>query len=286
MFELAKTQTLYVEKKVDFGYYLVSEGDKDSKTVGADMHVLLPGKLAPEGLKTGDPLEVFVYLDSKDRPVATTLKPAVTLHGTAVLKVKEVSKIGAFLDWGLEKDLFLPFAEQTKRVQKGEEVLVAVYLDKSGRISSTMNVYPYLSSDSPYRKNDSVIGRIYETSRNFGVFVAVDDKFQGLIPAKDVHEEFVIGSTVTARVTGVRSDGKLNLSLKEKAYLEIDNDAAKILSLLDSYSGVLPFSEKATPEVIARETGMSKNEFKRAVGRLYKERKIEISDEGKIRLIR
>ena len=286
MFELAKTQTLYVEKKVDFGYYLVSESDKGLKTVGADMHVLLPGKLAPEGLKPGDPVEVFVYLDSKDRPVATTLKPALTLHETAVLKVREVSKIGAFLDWGLEKDLFLPFAEQTKRVRKGEEVLVAAYLDKSGRISSTMNVYPYLSSDSPYQKNDTVTGRVYETSRNFGVFVAVDDRYQGLIPQKEIHESLEIGAVITARVTGVRSDGKLNLSLHNKAYLEIDGDAAKILSLLDSYSGVLPFSEKATPEVIARETGMSKNEFKRAVGRLYKERKIEISEEGKIRLIR
>ena len=117
------------------------------------------------------------------------------------------------------------------------------------------------------------------------MFVAVDDKYQGLIPKKDIHEPLEIGSVIKARVTGVRSDGKLNLSIKEKAYLEIDKDAEKILSLLDSYSGVLPFTEKATPEVIARETGMSKNEFKRAVGRLYKERKISISEEGKIRLI-
>ncbi len=285
MFELAKKQTLYVEKKVEFGYYLVPEGLKDNKKVSGSEHVLLPGRLAPEGIKSGDPIEVFVYLDSKDRPVATTLTPAVMLHETAVLKIKDVSRVGAFLDWGLEKDLFLPYAEQTRPVAKGEKVLVAVYLDKSGRISSTMNVYPYLSSDSPYQKNDTVTGRVYETSRNFGVFVAVDDRYQGLIPQKEIHESLEIGAVITARVTGVRSDGKLNLSLHNKAYLEIDGDAAKILSLLDSYSGVLPFSEKATPEVIARETGMSKNEFKRAVGRLYKERKILISDDGKIRLV-
>lgn len=285
MFELAKIQTLYVEKKVEFGYYLVPEELKDKNVPASNEHVLLPGKFAPEDCKRGDAIEVFVYLDSQDRPVATTVKPAVTLHETAVLKVNDVSKIGAFLDWGLEKDLFLPFAEQTRPVKKGEEALVGVYLDKSGRISSTMNVYPYLSCNSPYKKNDTVTGRIYETSKNFGVFVAVDDKFQGLIPKKEIHGPVEIGAVVTARVTEVRSDGKLNLSLHEKSYLEIDKNAETILSLLESYSGVLPFTEKATPEVIARETGLSKNDFKKAVGRLYKERKIEISEEGKIRLV-
>ncbi len=282
MFQLAKTQTLYVEKEVEFGFYLVSE-DLLGRKAGNDEHVLLPGKLAPEGLKKGDPVSVFVYLDSQDRPVATTAKPAIELHQTGVLRVKEVGKIGAFLDWGLEKDLFLPFAEQTKRVSAGDEVLVAVYLDKSHRIASTMNVYHYLSCDSPYHKNDRVTGTIYETSGNFGVFVAVDNRFQGLIPRHDAAGVPEIGSTVSARIVNVRPDGKLTLSIHEKAYLEIDKDAQKILELLDSYSGVLPFSEKASPEVIARETGMSKNEFKRAVGRLYKERKVEITDEGKIR---
>ncbi len=282
MYQLAKTQTLYVEKEVEFGFYLVSE-DLLGRKAGNDEHVLLPGKFAPEGLKKGDPVSVFVYLDSQDRPVATTAKPAIELHQTGVLRVKEVGKIGAFLDWGLEKDLFLPFAEQTKRVSAGDEVLVAVYLDKSHRIASTMNVYHYLSCDSPYHKNDRVTGTIYETSGNFGVFVAVDNRFQGLIPRHDAAGVPEIGSTVSARIVNVRPDGKLTLSIHEKAYLEIDKDAQKILELLDSYSGVLPFSEKASPEVIARETGMSKNEFKRAVGRLYKERKVEITDEGKIR---
>ncbi|MCR5279545.1 MAG: S1 RNA-binding domain-containing protein [Lachnospiraceae bacterium] len=283
MFELAKTQTLYVEKKVEFGYYLVSEDLRQKKVPASNEHVLLPGKLAPRALSAGEAVEVFVYLDSQDRPVATTAHPYVELHQTALLTVNDVSKVGAFLNWGLEKDLFLPFAEQTKPVKKGEEVLVGVYLDKSGRISSTMNVYPYLSSESPYKKGDTVTGRIYETSRNFGVFVAVDNKFQGLIPSKEVHGPVEIGSKINARITGVRSDGKLNLSVHEKSYLEIDKNAEAIMDLLDSYSGVLPFTEKATPEVIARETGLSKNDFKKAVGRLYKERKVTISEDGKIR---
>ncbi len=284
MFELAKKQTLYIEKKVEFGYYLVPEELKEKKVPASNEHVLLPGKYAPKDAKRGDAVEVFVYLDSKDRPVATTVTPLLQLHEVGRLTVKEVAKIGTFLDWGLEKDLLLPFAEQTRPVKKGEEILVTIYLDKSSRICSTMNVYPYLSSDSPYKKNDTVEGTIYETGRDFGVFVAVDDKYQGLIPKKEVTGPVEIGAKVTVRVTEVRSDGKLNLSLHKPAYLEMDTDAEKILDLIKSYDGVLPFTEKASPEVIARETGMSKNEFKRAVGRLYKERKITISDEGKIRL--
>ena len=284
MFNLAKTQTLYVEKKVEFGLYLVPEELKDKKVPASNEHVLLPGKYAPKDAKRGDAIEVFVYLDSNDRPVATVLKPALELNEVGFLEVKDVAKIGAFLDWGLEKDLFLPFAEQTRPVKKGESVLVATYLDKSGRICSTMNVYPYLSSDSPYKKGDIVQGTIYETGRDFGVFVAVDDKYQGLIPKREIKGPVEIGAKVSVRVTEVRNDGKLNLSLHELAYLEIDKDAEKILDLINSYDGVLPFTEKASPEVIARETGMSKNEFKRAVGRLYKERKIVITDEGKIKL--
>ena len=285
MFDLAKKQTLYTEKLVEFGAYLVSEELKDKKVPAKDEHVLLPKKYLPEGLKKGDAVEVYVYLDSSDRPVASTIAPKLLLHEVGRLTVKDVSNVGAFLDWGLEKDLFLPFKEQTKKVAPGDEVLVAVYLDKSGRIACTMNVYKYLSSDSPYKKDSRVKGTVYETSDNFGVFVAVDDKFQGLIPKKEVYGHHIeIGDEITARVTSVREDGKLNLSIRDKAYEQIGKDSEKLLQIINSYDGALPFTEKATPEVILRETGMSKNEFKRALGALYKERKIEISDEGKVRL--
>lgn len=283
MFELAKTQMLYMEKQVEFGVYLVPEVLKDKKVPAANEHVLLPKKQVPTGLKRGDSIEVFVYLDSSDRMIATTNIPKLCFHEVGRLKVKEVGKIGAFLDWGLEKDLLLPFAEQTKRVATGDEVLVAVYLDKSGRICSTMNVYPYLSSESPYKKDDKVTGTAYEKSDNFGVFVAIDDKYQGLIPKNELYGQVELGDTVEARVAGVRPDGKINLSIREKAHLAIESNADRLLSIIASYNGVLPFSEHATPEVIKRETGMSKNEFKKAVGNLYKNRKIEISPEGKIK---
>lgn len=285
MFNLAQRQTLYMEKQVEFGVYLVPEELKDKKVPAANEHVLLPKKQVPEGLKRGDSIEVFIYLDSADRMIATTSEALISLHKVARLTVKEVGKIGAFLDWGLEKDLLLPFKEQTKKVEASDEVLVACYLDKSHRICSTMNVYHYLESNAPYKKDDKVKGTVYQTSDNFGTFVAIDDKYQGLIPKKELYGKVEIGETIEARVINVREDGKVNLSIRDKAYAIIASDADKLLEIIKSYDGVLPFSEKASPEVITRETGMSKNEFKKAVGYLYKNRKISLSDEGKIRLL-
>lgn len=285
MFKIAEIQTLYVEKTVEYGAYLVEEENKDVPVPGKDQHVLLPKKQVPEGVKRGQAIEVFIYRDSDDRIIATTTIPKVTLHKVARLTVSDVGKIGAFLDWGLEKDLLLPFAEQTKRVSKGEEVLVAVYLDKSNRIAATMNVYPYLEVNSTYKKDSQVSGTVYEMSDNFGAFVAIDDLYQGLIPKRELYGKVEIGDQVTARVSKVREDGKLDLSIREKAYIQIESDAKQVLDIISSYNGVLPFSEKADAEVIKRETGMSKNQFKKAVGNLYKNRLIEITPEGKIRLV-
>jgi len=285
MFNLAKKQTLYVEKLVEFGAYLVPEELKDKKVPAANEHVLLPKKQVPAGASRGDALEVFIYLDSSDRLIATTTVPKLSLGEVGRLSVKDVTKIGAFLDWGLEKDLLLPFKEQTKKAEVGDEVLVAVYLDKSGRICSTMNVYPYLSTTDKYKKNDRVTGTVYQTSDNFGVFVAIDDMYQGLIPKREVYGKCEIGSTIEARVINVREDGKIDLSIREKSYVQAEADSKKLLELIKSYDGVLPFTEKASPEVIKRETGMSKNEFKKAVGHLYKNRMIEITFDGKIKLV-
>ncbi|MDF2484480.1 MAG: hypothetical protein K0R46_648, partial [Herbinix sp.] len=156
MIELGKYQTLEVVKKTDFGFYLSAEG-KDSKHT-----ILLPIKEVPEGTVTGDELEVFLYKDSEDREIATTKKVPVTLGGLAVLKVKEVSTVGAFLDWGLMKDLLLPYKEQSRKVEEGDQVLISLYLDKSKRLCATMKVYDVLLKDSPYKKDDFVTGIIYD----------------------------------------------------------------------------------------------------------------------------
>ena len=271
MITLGKRQELEVVREKEFGVYL---GEKKNDTAA----VLLPRKQVPEGTKLGDKLTVFIYKDSEDRLIATVAEPKLEVGGTAVLKVKEVAKIGAFLDMGLEKDLLLPFKEQNHKVRAGEECLVALYVDKSGRLAATMKVYPYLSSDAPYQKDAWVTARVYEINENLGVFVAVDDKYFGLIPIKEVYAKCQPGEVVRARVTKVREDGKLDLSLREKAYLQMNSDVEAILKVIDEFDGVLPFNDRVSPEVIKREFHLSKNAFKRAVGHLLKEGKIEITE--------
>ena len=269
--QLGKTQPLTIVKKVDFGVYLAAPEAPEER-------VLLPAKQVPEGAQTGDELEVFLYKDSKDRLIATTAEPKIHLGEAARLQVKEVTKIGAFLDWGLEKDILLPFKQQTRKVREGEDWLVALYIDKSDRLCATMNVYEYLEKDSPYKKDDHVTGTIYQISERFGVFVAVDNRYSALIPQKEAAGHYTIGDQITARVTGVKEDGKLDLSTREKAYLQIDEDAEAVMLAIEEFSGVLPFTDKASPEVIKREMGLSKNAFKRAVGHLLKEGRIEITE--------
>lgn len=272
MIRLGEIQELVIVKRVEFGVYLATSFED-----AAD-HVLLPIKQLPEGADVGDKLKVFIYRDSKDRMIATVRTPKLLMGQVAELTVAQVGKFGAFLDWGLEKDLFLPFKEQRGRVKAGDSVLVSLYTDKSNRLCATMNVYNNLRTDSPYQAEDRVKGRVYEMSENFGAFVAVDNIYSGLIPKKELYGRVEPGTDVEARVINVREDGKLDLSVREKAYLQMDADAEKILQLLDSYEGSLPFNDKADPEVIKHETGMSKNEFKRAVGRLLKQGKITIGE--------
>lgn len=272
MMRLGEYQRLKVIKKVEFGVYL-AEKEED------ELRVLLPEKQVPQGTTIGSEIEVFLYKDSKDRLIATTAKPALTLGKIAALRVLEVGKIGAFLDWGLEKDLFLPYKEMTTKVQPDDEILVTLYIDKSKRLCASMKkLYDLLSTDAPYKKGDVVTGRVYEFSDNFGTFVAVDDKYSAMIPSYEDCRMLHIGDEIEAKVLNVKPDGKLDITLREKAYIQMDADAEKILELLDSYAGVLPFTEKASPEVIKRETGLSKNAFKRAIGHLYKEHRIELSD--------
>lgn len=242
-------------------------------------HVLLPRNQVPEGANVGDVLDVFLYKDSEDRLIATCKEPKLTLHQVGYLSVKEVGRIGAFMDWGLDKDLLLPFHEQPReRVQKGQLCLCAVYLDKSQRLCATMNVYPYLRTDSPYHTGDEVEGTVYQTSDNFGTFVAVDDTYSALIPKKELVRDLAVGSRIRARVTAVKPDGKLNLSIREKSYTQMGTDAEVILSAMQDGGGKLDFTDKAAPELIREKMHMSKNEFKRAVGHLLKEGKIVIRE--------
>lgn len=278
MIELGKKQILTIIKKVDFGVYLADV------TEDAQEKVLLPAKQVPEDAEVNDNLTVFVYRDSKDRLIATTKTPMLEVGQVAFLTVNQVGKFGAFLDWGLEKDLLLPFKEQTTPVQTGDQCLVYLYIDKSNRLCASMKVYHYLRTDSPYKKDDKVEGIVYEISSNFGVFVAVDNCYSALIPKSEPAEGIKVGDKICARITEVKEDGKLSLSVREKAYIQMNADAEKLLALIEKEGGELPFSDKADPELIREKTGMSKNEFKRAAGNLYKQRLILI-EKGRIRKV-
>lgn len=260
-----------VVKKVEFGVYLAQRQGEQEK-------VLLPAKQVPQNVEIGDRISVFLYKDSKDRLISTTAKPHLQLGEVAELTVAQTGKFGAFLDWGLEKDLFLPFKEQTKKVQEGERFPVALYVDKSSRLCATMKLYHYLRTDSPYKKDDQVSGYLYEISRQFGAFVAVDNRYLALIPPREMYGTVQVGDRVEARVTRVLEDGKLDLSIRQKAYVQIQADAKKVLEIMERHGGALPFTDKADPEIIRERTQMSKNEFKRAVGSLLKAGKIEITE--------
>ncbi len=270
MIELGRKQVLKVLRMKDFGGYLGEEGSEKS--------ILLPKKQLPEDCQVGDEIEVFVYKDSQDRWICTTNSPKICLGQLAVLEVAEVGKIGAFLNWGLEKDLLLPYKEQTIPVKKGDSCLVALYIDKSERLCATMKIYDYLSADSSYQVEDTVTGTVYRVNPEYGAFVAVDNRYYGMIPQKELYTKVRTGETVTAKVARVRQDGKLDLRLRERAYLQMDEDAALILEALRAYDGVLPFGEKADAQVIKEQLHISKSAFKRAIGRLMKEGKVKTGD--------
>ncbi|MBS4536554.1 S1 RNA-binding domain-containing protein [Clostridium sp. D2Q-14] len=278
MIKLGKIQELIVDRLAPQGVYLKSIKDENNETV------LLPLKEVNRGVEIGDRIEVFVYRDSNDRVISTTKRPKLTLGDIGFLEVVDITKIGSFMDWGLEKDLFLPFREQRGRLKKGREYLVGVYIDKSDRLCATMNVYDMLDINSTYKENDKVEGMVYNINPDMGVFVAIDKKYHGLIPKQKVFRYFKLGEKIEARVVKVRSDGKLELSIRKKAYKQMDVDADEIISKLKSNGGVLMLNDKSSPDLIKKQLQMSKGAFKRAIGRLLKENKIEFV-EGGIKLI-
>lgn len=271
MIEIGKYQELEIGRRSDYGLYLEDEEGEE---------VLLPNRFVDETMKIGMVMKVFIYLDSEDRLTATTQKPYITRDRIGFLNVKEVNQVGAFLDWGLDKDLLLPYREQRKPAEKGKRYLVGIYLDKSERLCATMKIYNILKSHAPYEKDDVVRGIVYQESEDLGLLIAVDGKYHGLVQKKDVISSYVIGDEVEARVASVRVDGKLNLSLAKKAHLAIDDDSELILAKLIEADGFLPYNDKSNPEAIKREFKMSKNAFKRAVGKLFKSRQIIFENDG------
>ena len=275
MIELGEVQELLLKRIKSSGAFLGIEGVEDPEE-----DVLLPGKELEESDKPGDKIKVFIYKDHSSRLIATKTIPYVTLGTIAHLEVKEITKIGAFVNWGLEKDLFLPFKEQTVKLDRGRKYLMALYIDRSERLCATMKIRDYLRQDSPYKENDWITGTIYNIVNDIGAFIAVDDQYEALLPKEECKGVLSIGESVSARVSSVKEDGRLNLSIKERGFMEIDTDATMIYEILTENDGFMPVNDKSDPDEIRNLFSISKASFKRAVGRLLKNGKIEFYKNG------
>jgi len=277
MIEYGKMQELKVVKTSQNWYILNAKNDTQNS-------VLLPISLAPKDIRIGDKIEVFVYRDTKERIMASIKKPRLVLGETAALTVVDTTEFGAFLDWGLEKDLLLPLKEQVGEVKKGGTYLVGLALNNSHQLYATMKIYDSLKMNSPYKENDNAHGTVYNFNPEFGAFVAVDNQYHGMIPNKELYGSIAIGDKVDVRIKKVRQDGKLELSLRQEIAQQIETDARVILEKLKANGGVLKLNDSSSPEKIKSELKMSKSAFKRALGRLLKEGAVQITDDA-IRLM-
>lgn len=274
--QIGKVNRLKVVKLTKYGAYLAAAGSQEE--------VLLPAKEIPGDIAQGEELEVFLYKDTKDRLVGTLREPKGQVGDLVYLEVVDTTPIGAFLDWGLDKDLLLPIKEQTVRVRKGKHYLVKIYVDKSQRLCATMAIDEALIAHSPFKAGDMVMGTVYGVNPRLGAFVAVENQYMGLVHQSEIYQEYHVGDQDQFRVIKVREDGKLDLSTKKLAYQQREEDAQKILHLLNLHGGFLPLNDKSDPKAIGKYLACSKNAFKRALGKLLKEGEIE-QVEGGIRLL-
>lgn len=283
---VGKTVTLTILRIGSVGAY-VGTAEEDRLHGG----ILLPKKYLTGKEVPGDTVSVFIYRDSEDRLIATTEEPFIKAETFSYLTVKSQTSIGAFLDWGLAKDLLVPFKEQEEKLRAGQKTLAYAYPDKSGRMAATTKIYRKLSAPDKgeFAPENPFIGVVYRITEEYGVFVAVypagtspeRDKslsklYFGLIPPSEVWKTYTLGEIVRGRVLRVRDDGKMDLSVRKKERLQVTEDCEKVLEVIREYKGVLPFSDNADPEWVRTHLCMSKNAFKKALSRLYKERKIEI----------
>ena len=272
------TLELAVTETGDIGAFLTAHVQgKDGKE--QEVKMLLPFSEQTRKVAAGDRVKVTLYEDKGGRITATMREPILKDGQTGVLKVSAMTKIGAFVNNGMPKEVLVPFRELQHTPEPGDELLVHMYKDKSGRTAATMRVYDHLDKNGTYKEGDMVKAFVYEINPEMGAFVAVDDHIYGMIPRQEIFEKLSYGDRVSARVQRVRNDGKLDLLIREKLYLSSGNDAEKILAKLSENGGTLPYADKADAAVIAEVFGMSKNQFKRALGGLYKKRLIEIDRE-------
>ncbi|SDL09716.1 hypothetical protein SAMN04488034_102275 [Salinimicrobium catena] len=272
MLTIGEYHTLKIDRDTEPGLFLKNEdGDE----------VLLPNKYKPENYELEDELEVFVYLDHEERPVATTLKPFIKLDEFGYLKCVEVSDIGAFLDWGLEKHLFVPFKEQVTKMRKGDRYLVFCYLDElTGRLVASSKTNAFLDNTEltvePFEEVELIVSNPTELGWN----VIVNQLHRGLLYKDDVFQKLHTGDKLTGYVKKTRPDGKIDVTLQRPGYRSIEPNAQELLTILELKGGFLKLTDKSSPEEIQKQLQMSKKSFKRALGNLYKQRLVDIKDSG------
>lgn len=263
---------LEVIKELDFGLYLDGYDGEE---------ILIPRVYVPEGTQIGDFLEVFIYRDSEDRLIATTLKPYATVGEFAYLKVKDVSKLGVFLDWGLMKDLLVPFGEQTHKMGLGRSYLVYIYIDEeSERIVASAKLDKFLENDSYKFTEGQEVSLIPYEYTDLGIKALIDKRVIGVIYKSGVFQDVILGEVTKGFIKKIRTDTKIDLALVKQGYDRIDNVKSQIYDLLVSKEGFLPYTDKTDSEIIYRDLQMSKKDFKKAIGGLYRDGKVKLKEDG------
>ncbi|TWT84317.1 hypothetical protein CA13_57940 [Planctomycetes bacterium CA13] len=275
MIEIGRTYNLNVVKETEFGFYL------DAEDLG---EILLPAKHAPENLSIDDTVEVFLYLDSEDRPIATTQTPKAEVGEFAYLEVKDNTQIGAFLDWGLDKDVLVPFAEQHRPMTVGDSYIVFLYLDNQDRIAATSKIDKVVLEDDQHEfRPQQTVNLIIGNSTELGFKAIVNHSHWGLLYKDEVDQRLSFGQSIRGYIKQIREDGKIDLSLKSGQQIR-DNCSQVIQDYLRDHNGFAPVHDKSPPAQISDLLGMSKGQFKKAIGALYKQRVITIEKDG-IRLV-
>ncbi len=272
MAEIGKYNSLEVVKKVDFGIYLDGGGQGE---------ILLPTRYVPENTEEGDILDVFIYLDSEDRIIATTEEPFATVDEFAFLKVKAVTSVGAFLDWGLMKDLFVPFREQKTRMQEGESYVVYLYFDiESKRIAASSKLDKFVDNLPVEYVEEQKVELLIANKTDLGYRAIIEDAHWGMLYANELFTPLTIGQRIFAYIKKIREDEKIDLSLYKPGYQQIDDTSETILNYLRNNNGRLELTDKSSPEEISNVFGISKKNFKKAIGNLYKRKLVNITDES------
>ncbi|MHC4268775.1 MAG: CvfB family protein [Planctomycetota bacterium] len=272
MADIGKINNLKIVKEVDFGIYL--DG-------GEHGEILLPSRYVPENCKVDDIIKVFIYLDSEDRFIATTEKPYAMVGDFALLKVVAVSSVGAFLDWGLPKDLLVPFSEQRPVMEKSESYIVRVYVDKhSNRIVATMRLDKYLDNEPSYFQAGEEVELLICNQTDIGYKAIINNTHWGVLYSNEVFQPLKRGEKTKGYIKKIRNDNKIDLCLHKPGYKRVDDVTEKILNILKQKGGFLPVTDKSSPETIYKLFGVSKKTYKKAIGFIYKKKLITIEKDG------